>query len=270
MREHLIHILVGLPGSGKTWFAEQFVKETPSATLLSLDPWVGKVSSVAEALRKAQQGRPTSVTRFAQVVVDGLFLTPETIQEVMDAFADEFLSIRFILHQWDEDRKTCERNDENRRDQVSLLTIRKGSYPVLDPAAFTMRHLQTMTVDPEIIRHKVELKPAWYRYHANVVGRDGKLRSPKYMAGGMMGNCWDSSYTYLDGEAIPPFHELHAFVKRVYPDLLASDWFEIEPKVVTQETTRKMEYYGGHSTYIQWVCDIPLLEQLIEEKRNQR
>ena len=272
-----VHILVGLPGSGKSTYANQF-KDDRQTAILDLDKSMkrrGKtrdLTSIGNAVFWAidDLGRNVfsynlSHTYWTKLILDGLFLTNEEVIEAAEALSPHFHEYKLYIHQWNEDRETCEKNDEGRRDAASIGVIRNANYEEIDVKYIKdkLKKYPDIEVCSYIEKHTVELKPEWQRIYSGSVDIDGKLKSQTYCVGGVYGNCWDSSMTYTDGEEIKPFKELYDFLEEAFPNLLLKDWRRIEPEVVTMDRWDVPEYYGGHSSYVQWVCDIKKVYELM-------
>lgn len=285
MRKVEVNILVGLPGSGKSTYAFRPAKNSGNdyAAVLDVDgamrelyrlyhrtPSISHsiVYAIAAFNMDPEKPRPLSVSQCDKIYVDGLFLKHEEIVEAASYFAqaDYFRSYTVVIHQWNEDRDTCVKNDEGRRDETSIGLIRSAEYHEVDLQRLQddLKKYRGVTVHPEIIHHVVELKPSWQREHGDVISPDGILRSSKYLTGGAAGNCWNDEMSCVEGEEIKLFTELYDFLADAFPDLKLSDWRKIEPEVVSQENWQTEEYYGGFSNYIQWVCDINKLYMLME------
>ena len=272
MNDNEVHILVGLPGSGKTTYAEQ--QKNMSTLILYVDDEIKRIKRLSQSvtIKKALLYAMGSanvnlsyVCRYEKIIVDGLFLRQEEIEQVITFFTEYLDEFKVFIHQWNEDRDTCIKNDQWRREETSLGMIRNAEYKKIDLVKLQeyFKDNSKVTIHPTIISHLVELKPEWARKYGHIVDAYGKLKSREYFLGGVSGNCWDSSMSYLDGEEIKPFTELYDFLEAAFPYLLLKDWNAIEKEVVSEERWSVPEYYGGSSKYFRWVCDVKKVYELL-------
>ena len=205
------------------------------------------------------------------VVLDGLFLTNNDIFNAITFFS-EYAScggIEVIVHRWNEDRETCVKNDGGRREKKSTGTILNATYEEVDVEALNNR-LQKYGAKnikvTEVVRHDVVLKPDWIRYFKACAdfGRDGKLRSATWSLGGEYGSCYGGT-SRSDGEEPLDFDELDNLLDKKCPELKYRDYREIKKKCISTEETTQSEYYGGYTNYMNWVCDLKKMYDLLHE-----
>ena len=107
MQKVTIHILMGLPGSGKTHFATEYQKsdEGRHACVVFMDELMEKYGwrnlNVREVLREGISRR-----RFAYTfMIDGLFLTNQALADAISVVCEYHLSADVVIHRWKENRK---------------------------------------------------------------------------------------------------------------------------------------------------------------------
>lgn len=128
-----IRIMVGLPASGKTWLCKEYMKnrrydtyyfsetETQMSFFEQHASDVRKPMLANEAI-KALGKRASSLPGHMTVLFDGLFLTTERIETLIQAFQPNQLD-EIILDYWPENKAECLRNDYMRRRIGSSLSI---------------------------------------------------------------------------------------------------------------------------------------------------
>jgi hypothetical protein len=262
-------ITMGLPGSGKTSFANE-VRSANETHVIHLDEIrerhysYHKEYNACDYIRKGMsgwRGQP-------QVLLDGLFLTNNDLFNAITTLSEYAARKMYvIIHRWEADRDTCLKNDGGRREKRSTKTILNAKYEEVDLESLNER-LKVYGADyievSKIIRHDVVLKPDWIRYFKTHVGfgSDGKLRSERWSLGGKRGSCYGGTY-YSDGEEPLEFDELENLLESKCPNLLHRHYRYIWKDCVRTEETTEDEYYGGYTNYMNWVCDLEKLYQAL-------
>ena len=128
-----IRIMVGLPASGKTWLCKEYIKnrrndayyfgetETQMSFFEQHAADVRKPMLSDEAI-KALGKRASSLPGQMTVLFDGLFLTTERIEALIQACQPKQID-EVILYYWPENKEECLRNDYMRRRVGSSLSI---------------------------------------------------------------------------------------------------------------------------------------------------
>lgn len=263
-------ILQGLPGSGKTEFAKQQNAESSNKDIhvIHMDEvrekcgW-GSRYSVSDCINdglKSYRGQNT-------VLLDGLFLTNDDVYNAI-CYVDSHLvcPMRVVVHRWNEDRDTCVKNDGGRREKKSTGMILNATYEELDVDGLNSRLAGREIEIVDVIQHEVELKPDWIRYFKScpVVDSDGKLRSAQWSLGGEHGSCYGGRH-YSDGEEPCEFTELDDFLDEKCPDLRYRHYRAIHRECVTTEENTESEYYGGYTNYMNWVCDLKKMYEMLKD-----
>jgi hypothetical protein len=266
---------MGLPGSGKSSWAEEVRNDSRNS-----DTYIIHLDEIREKYcfwGNGYAARDYIITgmgdwrRQPHVVLDGLFLTNDDLFQAITCFDGYTGSkINVIVHRWDEDRETCLKNDGGRRETKSTGTILNAPYEDVDInllnnrlTRYGMHHVEVA----QVIRHKVTLKPDWIRYYKSCVDfcDDGKLRSERWSIGGCYGNCWDSSMRYSEGDEPLDFAALDDLLDAKCPDLRYRHYRQIRQECVSTEETFEREYYGGCTNYMNWVCDLKKMYNLLIE-----
>jgi hypothetical protein len=263
-------ILQGLPGSGKTEFAKGQKIDSAGRDIfvIHLDDvrekygWGSRygVSNCIKDGLKSYRGQGT-------ILLDGLFLTNDDIYNAI-CYVDSHLVCRMdvLIHRWNEDRATCVKNDGGRREKKSTGMILNATYEEVDVEGLNKRLEGRDIAIAQVIRHDVKLKPDWVRCFksCDVVSFDGKLRSGKWSLGGEHGSCYGGR-SYSEGEEPLEFYELDDLLDDKWPDLRLRHYRKIKRACVSTEEHTEDEYYGGYTTYMNWVCDLEKMYNMLED-----
>ena len=272
-----LEFMVGLPGSGKSTLAKELELKNRSLRKVvnfdnsfELSNWDrANESDRARIIRNCFNDGLYN-KRIETLILDGLFLTHEDIVRVLKATNKMFQNIEVIIHQFNEDRDTCIKNDGGRREVSSTNTILHADYELINK-----EKLEKMIVDAgcdnahvtKIVKHKVVLKPGWERFFRGKVSifEDGKMRSDKWCVGGTCGSCWGDRVSPVTPDKQPDFEELDELLMNVCPSITFLQYKKIMRSCVDFEENYESEYYGGGCTYKRYVCDMKKLYSTLEE-----
>ena len=254
MKKGIVNILVGLPGSGKTYWASS--QKDKYAKFLIVD-----CDTLEQVYHKNYMNRiyDNIANNFygnydnSFIIIDGLFLTNNSIVKVINSLGPLKKNFKFILHIWNEDRDTCLKNDNGRRKNASTTMIKTGVFEQID-----LNSIKTQTgLNINTQKHVVELKPDWAFFadeQKNV--KDGKLCSNTWII-----SCSSDFYT---PELQPKdFLELDELLEKIYPTITYLQYKKLFRECVSIETIYDYEYYVGDITKGRYVCDIEKFYNLI-------
>lgn len=270
-----LHLTVGLPASGKSFFAKDFIKRNPEYKLIDIDSlkdenFFMKKMSLVDILN--DQIRITYHRKDANIFLDALILTNEEIGNVLFQFSQFYDDIFVTIHYWKENREVCLKNDCGRRDTPSAITIKNAVLEKIDQEKILENvksdKYNTYNVNIEkIVYHDVHLKEDWYRCFKPFVWieKDKKLRSASWCSGGAYGNCWDSTLSVVTPDDPVDFEQLDNLLIKTCPNLNFIDYRKIRKECVSTEEHYESDYYGGGTTNVNWVCDLEKLYSLLKE-----
>lgn len=282
-KEVTIEMLIGLPGSGKTSTGMSMVHNDRTSALVSVDDyrdnWEYRGRSDESIIERvvATKAGQYAVERF---VIDGLFLTNDKLISGIEGAINGLsrylkgLRIKLILHYWNEDRETCLKNDLGRREMPSTSAIKNATYEAVDfdiinsdVGEYAAKYGATLIPVTRCIPHTVVLKPDWERFFKahTYYDRDKKLRSEKWCTGGERGNCWDDSKTPVYCDEPEEFTALDELLEKICPSITFLHYKKILKRCVSTEESTEGEYYGGWTQYLNWVCDLRELYNMLEE-----
>lgn len=276
MHEITLHILSALPGSGKTTFAKECSKNEPQKYfVIDIDNerhffYSNKKPTVQDLIYSAIK-RSRGISRKTDIILDGLFLNNEDIASAIKSVNAYFKVIEVVVHRWNEDRKTCVKNDGGRREIPSVSTILNADFEELNTEKI-IEHFNDINVKPakfEILveNHTVILKEDWYRFFRGntMFDSDGFIRSNRWCTGGATGNCYDSQLSPVSAEEPEEFTSLDELLEEIVPSLTFLHYKKIYRECVITEATDEPDYYGGGYNYMNWACDLKKLYNQLNE-----
>lgn len=207
-------------------------------------------------------------TRHENIMIDGLFLTNESLCHIIKAISACFsVNIDVTIHHWNEDRDICIKNDGGRRETPSTNTILHSTYEEVNINWLNDQLTGTRALVTKVEEHKVKLKEDWIRcFNPHVkFDDDGKLRSERWCTGGTYGNCWNDHKGVVDPDEPKEFIELDSLLEQICPGLTFLQYKKILRLCVTTEENREGDYYGGACYYTNWVCDMKELYKQLNE-----
>lgn len=259
-------ILMGLPGSGKTHFAEEYKKEH---TLYN--EWKVNSIDVDQLMRKRSfDGKLEEIItlkykKLSEInIFDGLFLTNDDVIRVIKCLPGKIEHIE--VHYWIPNIEYCLYNDSGRRTESSEVTIKNAKLE--KPKAERIKE-ETGAKMVTVITHNVIKKKFWKKIVDELkvpVEDDHYIYSERWSLGGQYGNCWNDSMTPVSGDPEPAdFVEFDGLLNRICPDISFMQYKRIYKKCVDTKEEYESGYYGGGITYACYRCDLEKMFTVLEE-----
>ena len=268
-----IRIMVGLPASGKTWLCKEYMKnrrydtyyfsetETQMSFFEQHASDVRKPMLANEAI-KALGKRASSLPGHMTVLFDGLFLTTERIETLIQAFQPKQID-EVILDYWPENKEECIRNDYMRRRVGSSLSIEnlhidvdfeylKENYPV------------------KVRCHEVYRTPDYalfFRpfYPSDQPEDEKYFRSPAWKTGGRSWDCYGDTVAFVDAEEVPSsFAGLDEMLDQACPQMTAKQYREVYDSCVSVKEKEEHDCYSN-VFFNYYECDMEKLYGLLIE-----
>lgn len=287
-----IHILVGLPGSGKTTFGKQLMKKYDELNKKNYGRNKDQVRiNYVDCDNSEYENR--TVEREIEhlcssflyhlydekylVIIDGLFLkqqSVETLLKLLTSGINEQIgphnedSIKIHIHQWNCDRETCLHNDPIRlseRNKTAAVTIKNAEYDTIDMDSINDK-FGAGNIEFVYEPHTVQWASDYEIYFASQTpDDDGLLKGESWCTGGS----W-ADYTGARGNVDPDdpreFTELDDFLQKFFPDIKLSEYLEMKKsKFIYLKTHEEDDYYGGSTQHAQWVCELDKLYAYLRE-----
>lgn len=307
MKEFRFHILMGLPGSGKTWFVENEYHKHKSNDceryhvkginkdmfdvydyVIDLDDLRLSGISLKNALYsefcnhnilKRRDYYPHD-PKTVNVIIDGLILTNEALQTAIKAclsYLDEHYKnhkydIEFLVHRWNEDRGSCLSNDKyrvkfNKRKESAEVTIRNAKFEEID-----MDWLDDMIMNSDNIyyytyKHSVRAVSPYDVAFKPMCHEGNIMTSDDWSGGGTSGNCWDDELHTIYPDDPPAFRKFDEFIEEICPSITFMQYKKLYNECVTTASRACGDYYGGCEIRNYYECDMEKLYEMMEEMK---
>lgn len=264
-----IHIMMGLPGSGKTTYIRTHKNATDR--IMSMDDiWYRKGDKIIELAKHV--GETTLCPEIYVIWVDGLILTPNALYNFIDKYINtidrshymklnDILEVHIHIHQYECNREYCKHNDLNRvrkyeRDTSSEISIENMEYGVLN--ATNLQDLEkyineanekykdeniTYSIDYELLR--VKKCGNWDLMFKQENGDPNILQSERWSLGGTWAS-YDGREGTISADPTPDFKELDDILLKVCPTLPILMYKKIYRDYVEVKEETEYDYYGGH------------------------
>lgn len=289
-----IHILVGLPGSGKTTWANEQSKQYEHY-VYDCDAYIKDRQytreNILDLLTNDDHYRLLVFSAFSNnthVYVDGLFLTTDAVDSVIEGTLHMISqtvtkwkpqTINFIIEQWDCNRKACIANDLKRiqsgdRVNNSKTTIENIQFEDIEEGTLELHlgitlnelpNLKKVYINIEKEEHKViayDVEDSFlYNYSKN---HDGFLESNSWTLGGTW-CAYDGRSGSVEAEKQPDFEELDHILENICPQITFLQYKHIMKECVTIEEEWERDYYGGSTTKAFYRCDLKQLYKYLKE-----
>lgn len=280
-----LHVLVGLPGSGKTTFTEQYnpthldryyiPKAKKLAYIVDYDAIYRKagITDKLDVNREKIEKMAIPYIKYDYMILDGLFITQKDVEWVLGVylnnpkFTDRYTVDKIIVDVWKLDKEACLWNDRARRGirgVGSALSIK-----VMEPERINIKAIEEkFGIKTKLELHDVVRAPAYQVMAAeNGIDRveDGKyLESQTWCLGGV-GHSWASDSEYhISAENPANFDEFDELLERICPQITYLQYKKIYSKCVTMEDRAGGDYYTSCREGF-WRCDLKKLYEMFKE-----
>ena len=249
-----IIITVGLPGSGKTHFAEEYQRENYDVNLISIDQ-IQEYRRLYYTRLTTEQIVENCFKWYSNVnIIDGLFLNTEDVDKILNTL-DKIICIQNFeieIHYWIPDIEACLHNDNDRREKSSENTIRNR---ICEKPNINRLSVPDGT-NISLIEHEVIRKPDWKVAAAKVTKSTSNiLKSNEWNMGGTWGNCWGDKGS-VEADEPEDFYQLDNYLKELCPTINFLKYKEIIKKHVKLMTRNNRDYYGGCCIYGWYECNM--------------
>ena len=267
-----LHLLMGLPASGKSYWA----KENFNANS-DMKHYVG--------------GELQNTRKVVKACIDGLITTIDDLTKVIDSTLTYIenrytrcdYQIKIYVHQWNDDRDTCLHNDKMRvnsgeRKVDSKVTICTHPYEYIQKDQLKKYRENSHIVAIKFERHGVKKLNNYDIMFVPLIGYDrckyssDRIKKTKYMyseswsAGGSWGDCWGNEGTISPDKPLN-FKELDELFEKICPNITYLQYKKIQQECVEIDEYTEHDYYGGIEHLQRWKCDLEKLYEMLKEMK---
>jgi hypothetical protein len=274
-----LHILVGLPGCGKTTFAQQYQREfcdkrrdrprsqqdiLETIYIIDMDQYLDKERHYDWNKLKYSSYRNCDV-----VVYDGLFLCTDDIITILDLYK-HIKSLRIILHKWEIDRDICMWNDRYRRDTGSDITIKNAEIQLDIKLLIDLYPEYTFSV----VKHISEKAPEYIifarKYQLTLTNDNNNipryLRSESWSLGGTWGS-YNNRGTIHPDPAPSNFEKFDDILTLICPTIQYLQYKKLYIYCIDIHEYDDGDYYGGTEYRAYYRCNVEAFYKwLVEHK----
>lgn len=285
------HIMMGLPGSGKTYYCNTCTNHSDWQTLylyidldtVDKDDCLGIEDVLRYAFIKNNLTTPVFYddTKTREVYIDGLILTNDVLQNVLkvciDYITDYQGHVGFNIHVWNDDRETCIRNDGYRlksgqRSESAAITIRNAKFDNVNKQNIEriVSGLTEKIYPVDVIKHDVYKMTTYNSIiepFENGWKEKGYLVSDSWSGGGTCGSCWSDELSIVESDPVPEFIEFDNMLAEICPSISFLQYKRLCRTCVTTESRQESDYYGGCETRMWHQCDLKKLYNELVEMR---
>lgn len=284
-----VTLLWGLPGSGKTTFAEEMVHKNQGylsraqkIKVIDADAIFRHAKSDQELNwkpdgldEKDSQKRAVrfkrlvtevydALSRTDSVVIDGLFTTNKAAKEVFDALKQKTskYKVSFEIFWWAEDKEACLWNDKKRgREFDSSRTI--TTMPFETPSNELLNEFEITTCVKKIVVRKSRAK---FLAQQHDLGDTSTLESEAWGLGGTSGSCYDNDLQSVSASEQPTtFDKFDDLLEKLCPQVTFLQYKKLYAKTVTIKKHTSHDYYGGSIEYAKFECDLIEFFEMLED-----
>ena len=276
-----IDILVGLPGSGKSYYCTQKKKVDSSIIIFDFDKYKDNYPGLVKILKEMYcisdvfSYYPTSY-----LIFDGLFTTNAAQEKIISEWFtaidkyDKYDSIKTIFNfvYFNGSRETCLHNDSFRdKERSAAVSIKQMPLEKPDVEYFktqfkdknckfkyTEREIYKMTTYDKIVKENTN--DTWSKnLNKNV------MVSETWCTGGTWCS-WDGMEYQCEPEQQPlSFRELDELLEKICPNITLLQYKRIMNNCVEIQNDSECDYYGGRRWLSLYVCDLDALYNLLWE-----
>lgn len=257
-----ITFLWGLPGSGKTTYADSF-KRRSKTCVIDLDAITLSSKDSNVQLKELGQQFKDSLLRNNDIFVDGLITTNQHLRRILDYLNIELVDYNIVYHLvvWKEDRATCLWNDQH-RDRVVKAKTSIQNMPFEKPDLKILKELNQRRINYMKVERGVFLSALFpgVDFSKNQIDKDAnKLYGESWSGGGSSGNCWDSELIPISASSPLEFDELDTLLEKLCPGITHLQYRRVNRECCQVEERFDSDYYGGGTTHFRHVCDLKKL-----------
>ena len=260
----IIYILCGLPGCGKTHFANS--KKDKNTLIVDCDSLTTGINTLEGKIYNYIVNHLYGNYKQKKVILDGLFLKVDDvvsmIQYLNKAFDGKF---SFEVEYWPADIETCLKNDSGRREISSTFTIEHGVLEEMTEDIFKEKLFFSVPVH----NHKTILKEEYKLMVDEMQKNKISVKDSRYL----YSSDWYVGAEYPDRvyiskeEKVPSdFVELDEILEKYFPEITYLQYKRLKRECVELDDFDETDYYTGTVYEARYVCDLKKLYAFIKER----
>jgi hypothetical protein len=274
MKKVNIDILIGLPGSGKTYYCDD-IRKNYNENVMYLD--FDELPCVE--CFKLPQNEINNIFRYNvidRILVDGLFTTIESQNKIVEKFIELYkqhkndkrhVAFHFNFIYFNEDREACLHNDSFRpAERSAKISIKNLPLECPNVKNFNNVYGDGFRISFDLKKKDIHNVTGYELFVEN--NRDdfysrntGKniIVSQDWCLGGTVG-CWDGTVYECTPDPQPEdFEEFDKLLSEYAPKISFLEYKKIKKDAVRIEENVEYDYYGGKETRRYYVCDLDVL-----------
>jgi len=278
-------IMMGLPGSGKTYYSSHYKGET--INVIHFDDYKDEYDSIYDVLWVKMRDNTKYIYSLDKItntlVLDGPFFTVSAVSSLIHRLAEclsdeyetdcHYIKIRYILDKieivvFSEDREACMCNDRYRRAQNSAITIQHAPFDA-DVTAQNFDSIKQVYClsDITVTNVKTERHSAWDTAFVPYIRRndDGVdyLTSEEWTVGGTWHDCYGNEGK-VEAEPAREFTEFDEMLLKLCPDVSYLRYLELKRNCIEVIEDTSSDYYTS-TNYMYWRCNLKKLYNMMLE-----
>lgn len=260
----VIKILCGLPGCGKTYFANS--QKDKNTFVLDCDSLTTGPDSLEGKICYSIMSCIPGYNKMKTIILDGLFLKVDEVVSVIQRINKTIYGEpSFEIEYWPADIETCLRNDKGRRKSSSAFTIEHSKLEEMTEDIFKERLGFIVPVHSHKTILKDEYKLIVDGIKKNSIKDDRYLYSSEWYVGAEYP---DKIYIYKEEKVPSDFVELDEILEKYFPDITYLQYKRLKRECVELEDFEEHDYYTGTVYKARYVCDLKKLYAFIKERSN--
>lgn len=259
-----VTILWGLPGSGKSTWADMVCDRRASNDAVRLDlDMINRYctkESWDDPMRHVGQDTCGKLNYHYWVVIDGLITTHDLALKIMEAVTQHTknkFTISWEIVYWNEDRDACLHNDQGRRGENCTESIKH--LPLEAPSEQKLKKFKPHIHRLDVVRKAEHLRWAVKSGLAN----SDTFESESWCLGGTTGSYMGTIHTVSPSAPPASFERFDDLMEEICPQMTFLQYKKIYNQCVTVKESSSHDYYGGTTNYACYVCDVKKLHELL-------
>ena len=280
-----LHVLVGLPGSGKTTFANQYrdviydgygyshtnYRAKKYADVIDYDAIYKKVGFTDKLEINKEKVLKMALPRLKYdiLILDGLFVTQKDVEWVLSVYLDNpkftehFVVEKIIVDSWIPDKEACLWNDRGRRNIGAAVSIQ-----LLEQEKINVKQIEKrFGIKTKLELHSIFRKPEYRIFveenNIKSVHEDKYLDSSTWCLGGEAWG-WDGGKHIISAEQPCNFDAFDDLLEKICPTITFLQYKKLYNNCVVIEERSNSDYYS-HTQEAFYRCDLEKLWNMLEE-----